>query len=818
MQKALKGLPPKIRVLFTTDSSWLELNLGQKLDIEIKPQCEDIEAYVRHRIDNAPERKPHLKEAEEDVVETVTSIACKSKIFLLAELHMNLLSKQSTRAEISEALRQLPNHTEEVFEPSVQRLLILENKRDEKSRLTWRWAKHVLTWLVHGRPGLTADQIRDGFAISQSQGGDYKSYRPSIDDLVSSCDGLVAKKSDEQSRILCLVHDSVKDLLFERKVLLPKPTGDMASICLKFFCIPTSDAHEEQPPLLEYAARYWGHHLDLTPREDIGKVEADAMKFLQNSASLERSFFSLHPTKKKSFEGISGLHALVYFNLPYWAKRLISESGVDVNMESSNGQTPLHWAVRYGHLQLVQVLLRNSANPNKYDNKQQTPLHEALIKPVANEDANIARELVKYGARSELKNSRGYSAMTFAIKYGPTSIAKILIESQKDLDAEAFDGYSMLRQVYCHGREMLEKRNTEDSNTDGSKPLKRAVERHAQQLIDLLLDRGASLNQPSRDEWTPLKHAILHMYNDPSKIEKLLKRDPRPSDPNLGAGGETPLRLAITTNRPSIVKLLIDHGADQNLVVDDNGSTPLIYAIIKEHRDVVWVLLEAGASVDTKDNQGRTALVHAVMKNDESIAWLLISKGASIEYPVHDYPNLFCWCLAHGKLSLAMLVSQQANVTDAPDAKRERPLHWAAKSGLLEAVRFLLRYGVMIDAKDSEERTPLILATLMEEMRIVDALLKCGAAVDAHDKAGVTALHHAARLGFHDIVQLLLDWGCDRNLADFHGFNALHHAVNSDDADTEIVRLLAQGGLKREDKARQLQRGAANMGISRSKR
>src|SRR5262245_53819467 len=98
--------------------------------------------------------------------------------------------------------------------------------------------------------------------------------------------------------------------------------------------------------------------------------------------------------------------------------------------------------------------------------------------------------------------------------------------------------------------------------------------------IKLLLDSGADINRPGStgDDWdaTPLQHAIL--ARQPAVVRLLLDRG---ADLNRGAGpgkSLTPLFLAAGDTDPSIIKLLLVHGADP-AVEDEKGATPLTRAV-----------------------------------------------------------------------------------------------------------------------------------------------------------------------------------------------------------------------------------------------
>jgi len=97
--------------------------------------------------------------------------------------------------------------------------------------------------------------------------------------------------------------------------------------------------------------------------------------------------------------------------------------------------------------------------------------------------------------------------------------------------------------------------------------------------LNVLLDSGADINLPGStgDDWdaTPLQHAILQ--RQPAAVRVLLDRG---ADMNrdAGSGSLTPLVLAAGDTDPSILKLLLAHGADP-AVEDESGATPLSRAV-----------------------------------------------------------------------------------------------------------------------------------------------------------------------------------------------------------------------------------------------
>jgi ankyrin repeat protein len=55
-------------------------------------------------------------------------------------------------------------------------------------------------------------------------------------------------------------------------------------------------------------------------------------------------------------------------------KRLVIDCGLDPNVKDNDGRTPLHFAVKKCHVDVVRVLLDHGADPTIRDNEGRTPL------------------------------------------------------------------------------------------------------------------------------------------------------------------------------------------------------------------------------------------------------------------------------------------------------------------------------------------------------------------------------------------------------------------------------------------------------------
>lgn len=128
------------------------------------------------------------------------------------------------------------------------------------------------------------------------------------------------------------------------------------------------------------------------------------------------------------------------------------------------------------------------------------------------------------------------------------------------------------------------------------------------EVIKLLLDAGANINDRSSIGWTALYYAGLANVN----VEIIQLLVAQGADVNVkSTNGSTALHVSSWENsNPLITQALIMAGANVN-AADNFGNTPLITAAMRNSPEIILLLLESGADATISDYKGKKAIDYA---------------------------------------------------------------------------------------------------------------------------------------------------------------------------------------------------------------
>ena len=120
-------------------------------------------------------------------------------------------------------------------------------------------------------------------------------------------------------------------------------------------------------------------------------------------------------------------------------RKIIKEKDLDLDKLYDDGTTLLQTAAYYGLVEIVEVLLSNGADVNKYDKNG----HTAIIYAIINEQEKTMNMLIDQ-TNLEIASNNGWLPIHFAAKQGNVLVLKHLIDYGVKLDVQTIDGETPL--------------------------------------------------------------------------------------------------------------------------------------------------------------------------------------------------------------------------------------------------------------------------------------------------------------------------------------------------------------------------------------
>ncbi|XP_048712418.1 poly [ADP-ribose] polymerase tankyrase-2 isoform X2 [Caretta caretta] len=416
--------------------------------------------------------------------------------------------------------------------------------------------------------------------------------------------------------------------------------------------------------------------------------------------------------------------------------QLLLQHGADVHAKDKGDLVPLHNACSYGHYEVTELLVKHGACVNAMDLWQFTPLHEAASK----NRVEVCSLLLSYGADPTLLNCHNKSTIDLA----PTP-------QLKERLAYEFKGHSLLQAARESDVARIKKYlSLETVNFKHPQTHETALHCAAaslypkrKQVCELLLRKGANINEKTKDFLTPLHVASEKAHND-------------------------------------VVEIVVKHEAKVN-ALDNLGQTSLHRAAHCGHLQTCRLLLSSGCDPSIVSLQGFTAL----QMGNENVQQLL-QEGIPLSNSDADRQLLEAAKAGDVDTVKKLCTIQSVNCRDI-EGRQSTPLHFAAGYNRVSVVEYLLQHGADVHAKDKGGLVPLHNACSYGHYEVAELLVKHGAVVNVADLWKFTPLHEAAAKGKYEICKLLLQHGADSTKKNRDGNTALDLVK---DGDTDIQDLL----------------------------
>lgn len=277
---------------------------------------------------------------------------------------------------------------------------------------------------------------------------------------------------------------------------------------------------------------------------------------------------------------------------------------------------------------------------------------------------------------------------------------------------------------------------------EGHKAIFEAIQGVNEMVVRILLFRsGIWPQEMEEDQESPTAFLLAAVRARHLPIVKLLlKRRFRP-DPSLTqyANVTSALSLAAAYGLESIVKLLLQHGADENWL-NDKFQTPLCFAAEKVYENIVRILIDRGAELDPSPDEGKPPLCYASEAGYQAIVRLLIRRGANVNSQDEQQRSPLLYATLGNHVHIAMKLIKYGANPHSSDNRGRSPLSHASERGHYCLAELLISNGAKIESGDCFNKTPLAYAATELEFETIRVLLKYGADIEAVDDETVMSL------------------------------------------------------------------------------
>ncbi len=440
-------------------------------------------------------------------------------------------------------------------------------------------------------------------------------------------------------------------------------------------------------------------------------------------------------------------------NLPM--VEVLLDSGADPNIESRKwGTTALKHAARWGHIKIIDVLLNKGVDIN-YRGSNIKGIHLAGAPAISyaadSGQGAMVTHLVAKGANPNLENFMGMTPLFYAASEGKIESVNALLNAGVLFDQASSSGFTPLMAAaqadghwelaaYLLGAgadpdQQIQKVGKEvRPEFLGMTALMISVLVGDEELFFTILLSGADPTIQRADGKMALDLATESLKNikpDDNDYETLEMIQRSLIQPDWGKKKAMKviadeLEEEIERNNFVIVAAGLRLGVDPNVLVD--GEQLFFEALNEGNLSMVKLMLEHGADPNVKNEEGVTAFHATLILGNLEVTRLLLAHGADPNVKNEEGVTAFYATLILGNLEVTrLLLAHGADPNILPPEEDEAPLSYFAGDGNLDVVQLLLSAGMYVDIRDEDQDTPLHKAAQGGYVEIFKILLEAGA-------------------------------------------------------------------------------------------
>ena len=458
-------------------------------------------------------------------------------------------------------------------------------------------------------------------------------------------------------------------------------------------------------------------------------------------------------------------------------KTLIEKHKFDVNSDSNNGWTALHYSANCGSYELVSLFAKEGIDIHMKTKNGESCLHIAAL----NGHLNLCKTLIKkHDFDINAADNDGWTALHYSARSGCYQLVSLFANKGTDIHLKTNCGMNCLHIAAYNGhlnlcKKLIDKHkfDVNVADNDGWTALHNSAINGSYELFLFLANKGIDIHLKTKNDRNCLYIAALNGHLN--LCEKLIEK--HKFDVNaVDNEGWTVLHESARSGSYELVSFFANKATDIHLKTN-HGSNLLHIAALSDHLNLCKILVdEHKFDVNSDDTDGVTALHHSGYNGNYELISFLADKGADI----HVKTKHGCNCLHVAAFSRHLtlcktLVDKHKLDVNCDDKNGWTPLHYSITHGSYEFVSFFANKCTDIHVKTKKGKNCLHLAALDGHLNLCKALIdKSKFDVNTGDNDGLTALHYSAISGSYELLSFFANMGIDIHLKTSNSSNVLH--------------------------------------------
>ncbi|XP_077977718.1 uncharacterized protein LOC144433285 [Glandiceps talaboti] len=447
-----------------------------------------------------------------------------------------------------------------------------------------------------------------------------------------------------------------------------------------------------------------------------------------------------------------------------------------INSLDDDRLSPLHYAIRHDHLDVVKQLVKSGADLNLKTELDVTPLHIAARYNGGKQKTSSSAQSENAGTSEAKHSSMKQTTISFLMGKRACVIDAKDVYGSTPLHYAAMrrNGEFAVDELIRAGKRRKKSDFIEAKDNQGMTPLHVACMHQNVYIVQKLKEQGAKLDAEDDEKRTPFhlacfagsfdicKNLLNHdqqsgkQKNKPDINKMLIKKD---------QSGSTAVHHAVRSGSTDCLNLCLDpknykheEPKSKSIVAeslrmaneveifrillkkleksDINDQCAIHMAATNNKMKIIELLIEKGANLELQDSNNQTALLIASSRGHYKIVECLLKNGADLKKTDINGKSVFFLAAESDSENAPKTV--QALIEKCRESKSQQdanlmimggdnyantPLHIASEKGHLDIVKILIKQGADYEDKNFEENTPIHLAAKNGMLEVVKELI-----------------------------------------------------------------------------------------------